>query len=112
MHLIENVGPQLRGAIIAKIPSNAKLCDTSVGFLRPRSSASESNNASATSNRVTSKPQKQKQRSVKQPERESKLLLKAEEKTKVDSLEKECSLPKNETSFVGTAPLCPNCSAK
>ena len=47
-------------------------------FLRPRSSANESSNASATSNRATCKPPKQKLRSVKQPE--SELLLKAEEK--------------------------------
>ena len=113
MHLIENVGRQLVWQILPRyllMRRHPKLCDTSVGFFRPRPSASESNNASATSNRATSKPQKQKQRSVKQPE--SKLLLKAEENKKADSSEKECSLPKNEKSFVGAAPLCPNCSAE
>ena len=36
----------------------------------------------------------------------------AELEKKVDSLKKEGSLPKNEKSFVGAAPLCPNCSAE
>ena len=34
LHLIENVGPQLRGAIIAKIPSNAKASEVVRHFSR------------------------------------------------------------------------------